>query len=51
MLTSYSERVPHWITDAEGQKNQRRFWDDVAEELERIESGCVKKALQLGDGS
>jgi hypothetical protein len=46
MLT-YDARsqVPSWVTDEEGKQAQKRIWDDIANELESIERGCVKRIL------
>jgi hypothetical protein len=46
MLT-YDPRsqVPSWVTDEEGKQAQKCVWDDIANELESIEPGCVKKIL------
>jgi hypothetical protein len=47
MLTNYDPRdgVPSWITDEEGKKSQKAVWEAIANELESIEPGCVKKVL------
>ncbi|ETS76763.1 hypothetical protein PFICI_12150 [Pestalotiopsis fici W106-1] len=37
------DRVPDWITDAKGRKTQQRVWDDIAQELEKIEPGCIQR--------
>lgn len=37
--------VPSWVTDDEGKAVQKRAWDDIAKELERIEPGCVQRLL------
>ncbi|KPM42943.1 hypothetical protein AK830_g3628 [Neonectria ditissima] len=39
------DKVPNWVTDGEGRKWQKNLWDIVANELESIEPGCVKKLL------
>jgi hypothetical protein len=33
------------MTDEEAKKVQKRVWDGIAKELERIEPGCVQKIL------
>ncbi|RLL96007.1 hypothetical protein CFD26_104584 [Aspergillus turcosus] len=38
--------VPSWVTDEEGKKWQQHSWEAIAEELESIEAGCVKKVLK-----
>ncbi|KAL2207426.1 short-chain dehydrogenase [Sarocladium strictum] len=37
--------VPEWITNDDGKLWAERVWSQVAAELEKIEPGCVRKAL------
>lgn len=37
--------VPSWITDEESKQAQKRVWDGIAKELERVEPGCVERIL------
>ncbi|QIX00007.1 hypothetical protein AMS68_005524 [Peltaster fructicola] len=39
------DRVPMWITEADGLRHQQLIYDAVAEELDQIEPGCVQTAL------
>jgi hypothetical protein len=39
------DQVPDWVKDAAAKQVQKRVWDDIALELERVEPGCVKKIL------
>lgn len=36
-----SDRVPDWITGTTGQETQERVWNDIEQELEKIEPGCI----------
>ncbi|CAH0057330.1 unnamed protein product [Clonostachys solani] len=38
-------RVPEYITDSEGQVEQKKIWEGIAAELNRVVPGCVDKAL------
>lgn len=42
-----SDRVPDWITGSAGQETQERVWNDIEQELEKIEPGCIRR---LKDG-
>ncbi|KAJ0422777.1 hypothetical protein BJY00DRAFT_300050 [Aspergillus carlsbadensis] len=41
------DRLPEWMTDAEAQKDQKRLWDLLVQELETAAPGCAQKALQV----
>ncbi|KAK6209436.1 hypothetical protein LQW54_006289 [Pestalotiopsis sp. IQ-011] len=41
------DRVPDWITGTAGQETQKRVWNDIEQELENIEPGCIRR---LKDG-
>ncbi|CAG9981554.1 unnamed protein product [Clonostachys byssicola] len=38
-------RVPDYIKDSEGQVEQKKIWEAIAAELNRVAPGCVDKAL------
>lgn len=40
-----SHRVPDYIKDSEGQAEQKKIWEAIAAELNRVVPGCVDKAL------
>lgn len=37
--------VPSWVTDEEGQKGQKRVWDDVIRVLNAAAPGCLDRLL------
>jgi hypothetical protein len=40
-----SDRLPEYIKDNEGQAEQKKIWEGIAAELNRVVPGCVDKAL------
>ncbi|KAF7556515.1 hypothetical protein G7Z17_g1377 [Cylindrodendrum hubeiense] len=38
-------QVPSWAIDEEGKQDQKRIWDDIAKELEKVAPGCVERML------
>jgi hypothetical protein len=39
------DSIPEWIKDEEGNALQKKIWESIAQELERVVPGCVEKAL------
>ncbi|KFA78602.1 hypothetical protein S40288_11200 [Stachybotrys chartarum IBT 40288] len=39
------EELPDWVTNEEARKDQKRVWDVLCAELNRIEPGCISKML------
>lgn len=44
ILTTYttcSDRIPDWLTNADGQEWENVVWQEVRDKLEQIEPGCL----------